>query len=87
MVKHPEDKRRADHILDEASCYVEASHADTQVLDVDWLIENKVTSVVLDERTQELIINPRLEDYQFFKVMDAYTTYQELHQLQTLYLK
>lgn len=49
-----------------------------RTVDVNWLIEHKVTSVVYDARTQEVIVNPRLKDYEFFRAVDHYAAFQEL---------
>jgi hypothetical protein len=45
-------------------------------LNVDWLIENKVSVVYVGNH--EVIINPVLKGYEFFKVYDAYTCWSEL---------
>lgn len=45
-------------------------------IDVDYLIENKVTCVKLDSRDIE--INPVLKDIDFYKVFDPFSCYQEL---------
>lgn len=44
--------------------------------DYDWMVANKVTCVVRDSST--LMVNPPLKDYQFYRMMDPYTAYQEL---------
>ena len=41
-----------------------------------FLIENKVTIVIIGK--DEIIFNGKLSDYQFYKVFDPYTCYQEL---------
>jgi hypothetical protein len=58
--------------------------------DVDFLIENKITNIVLkvkedaptifqdSYKTYEVLLNPKLSDYSFYKVLDAYSCYQEL---------
>lgn len=51
--------------------------ADRQ-LDVDWLIEHKVTAVVYEIYGDRVLINPPLKDYGFFKAVDHYTAFQEL---------
>ena len=49
-----------------------------RVINVDWLIEHKITCAVYDTSVSELHINPPLARYQFFKVLDPYTAFQEL---------
>lgn len=44
--------------------------------DYDWMVANKVTCVVYDGNV--LLVNPPLKDYQFYRIMDPYTAYQEL---------
>lgn len=44
-------------------------------VDVDWLIANKITTVVYEG---DLHINPPLRDFQFYRAVDAYTAWQEL---------
>lgn len=53
--------------------------------DIDWFIENKVISLLLDIRCRYfasesniVTINPCLKNIEFYKVMDSYTVYQEL---------
>lgn len=46
--------------------------------DVDWLIEHKVTSIVFDARDGNIIVNPCLKNYEFFRAVDHYTAFQEL---------
>lgn len=41
-----------------------------------FLIENKITIAVIKE--DEISFNSKLNDYEFYKVFDAYTAYQEL---------
>ena len=41
-----------------------------------FLIENKVTIVIIGK--DEIVFNGKLSDYQFYKVFDPYTCYQEL---------
>jgi hypothetical protein len=46
-----------------------------------WFIENKVSIAVWDQETyapDERSINPQLKRYEFFRVFDAFQTYQEL---------
>ena len=50
---------------------------DPKQYDVNWLIEHKVTCVVMDPNG-DIQINPPMRDYQFYRKMDPYTTYQEL---------
>jgi len=50
---------------------------DPKQYDVNWLIEHKVSCVVMDPNG-DIQVNPPLRDYQFYRKMDAYTTYQEL---------
>lgn len=45
-------------------------------IDVDWLIEHKVTCVMLENN--RLTVNPNLKDLEFYRVFDSYTCYQEL---------
>lgn len=50
-------------------------------VDFDWFVNYKIISIYCFEyysNEDHLIINPRLDDIQFYKVMDSYTTYQEL---------
>lgn len=42
----------------------------------NWLIENKV--ICADVTKHHIIINPKLKDRQFFKVMETYTAFQSL---------
>ena len=42
-----------------------------------FLIENKVTIVIIGK--DEIVFNGKLSDYQFYKVFDPYTCYQELN--------
>jgi hypothetical protein len=49
---------------------------DVKQPDRNWLIENKVTVACIDD--QRLIINPCLKDYDFYRMFDAYTAFQEL---------
>lgn len=49
--------------------------------DRDFLVENKITIAVYDCQTtsnEYLTINENLNDYQFYRVVDAFTAYQEL---------
>ena len=58
--------------------------------DIDFLIENKITNIVIkvkedaptifqdSYKTSEVFLNPKLSDYSFYKVLDAYSCYQEL---------
>lgn len=50
----------------------------TKPADVEWQIENKITCVVYEMYNNQVVINPPLKDYEFFKVMDPYTAFQEL---------
>lgn len=45
-------------------------------VDTDFHITNKITNVLVD--SEKIIINPRLADYEFYKVFDTYTCFQEL---------
>jgi hypothetical protein len=45
-------------------------------LDTDWCIVNKVICALVER--DKVTINPKLEDYQFYKVMDPHTCYQNL---------
>jgi hypothetical protein len=45
-------------------------------IDNNWLIENKV--ICADVMNHTVILNPKLKDRHFFKVMDTYTTFQAL---------
>jgi hypothetical protein len=45
-------------------------------LDQDFLIENKITSFVIND--SQLVINPRLKRWEFQKVLDPFSAYQEL---------
>lgn len=51
-------------------------------IDRDWAIANKVTAAVLVVRRNQgwwdMLINPCLKGFEFFKVFDPFTTYQEL---------
>lgn len=44
--------------------------------DYDWMVANKVTCVAYSGNV--LSVNPPLKDYQFYRIMDPYTAYQEL---------
>src|ERR1700747_1463625 len=44
--------------------------------DKNWLIANKVTCIYFDHT--DLIVNPRLVTYDFYKVFDSHSAYQEL---------
>lgn len=43
----------------------------------EWMVANKVTCAVYDAYGT-IHINPPLREYQFYRCMDSYTTYQEL---------
>lgn len=45
-------------------------------IETEFLITNKITNIILDD--YNLFINPKLSTYEFFKVLDVYTCYQEL---------
>jgi hypothetical protein len=48
-------------------------------IDYNWLIENKVICAdVCNSKLKAVTINPNLGELQFFKVMDAYTAFQNL---------
>lgn len=42
----------------------------------DWFIENKITVAVMENH--DIIINPQLQSYQFYKAVDCVTAYQEI---------
>ena len=44
----------------------------------EWLIANKITIAVIDNKPEEIIINPSLKFYDFYKVQDAYTAFQNI---------
>jgi hypothetical protein len=44
--------------------------------DREWLIANKITNVAVSKSS--VIVNPRLQNYNFAKCLDAYSAYQEL---------
>ncbi len=44
--------------------------------DYNWMVANKVTCVVADGG--DILVNPPLKDYQFFRKLDPYTAFQEL---------
>lgn len=44
----------------------------------DWLINIKLSIALFKEKEFEMIINPNLEMYQFFKIFDTYQAFQEL---------
>ena len=44
--------------------------------DYDWMVANKVTCVAYSGNV--LSVNPPLKDYQFYRKLDAYSTFQEL---------
>ena len=48
----------------------------------EWAIEERITAAAIhysyNERDQVMTLNPRLADYEFFRVMDPVTTFQNL---------
>ena len=51
---------------------------DVKQPDVDWLVANKVISVVYERYSDTVLVNPPLKNYGFFKAVDHYTAFQEL---------
>lgn len=60
-------------------------HFESTKIDRDFLIENKVSIASLVAYTninadEELLINPNLKQFHFYKVLDVFQAYQELEQ-------
>ena len=58
------------------SALVSKYFSDVKQPDINWMIANKVICVL--QKGDTITVNPVLREIQFYKVFDAYTTFQEL---------
>lgn len=47
-------------------------------IDVNYLIEHKITSIAYSSRYSTVILNPKLQEFGFYQILDSYSAFQEL---------